>query len=168
MSTPSEVLILMGSPNDLDTMRKAHSALLELGVTAEMHVSSAHRDPERVEALVTAAEQGGRTRAIICGAGMAAHLAGAVSARTVLPVIGVPLSSSPLGGNDALYSTVQMPRGIPVATVAIDGAANAGILAAQIVALGRPEVAEALRAQRRKGRDEARAVSAKLQDAAPK
>lgn len=154
----------MGSPNDLPTMRKALAALSELGVTGEMHVASAHRDPERVEELVAAAEAGGQTKAIICGAGMAAHLAGAVAARTVLPVIGVPLSGSPLGGADALHSTVQMPRGIPVATVAIDGAQNAGILAAQIVATGRPEVGDRLRAERVRARDEARAVSAKLQD----
>lgn len=164
----AEVLILMGSPNDLETMQKAKQALNQLGVSSEMHVASAHRDPERVEQLVAAADQGGVTQAIICGAGMAAHLAGAVSARTVLPVIGVPLSGSPLGGADALHSTVQMPRGIPVATVAIDGAANAGILAAQIVALRRADVREALREQRIRSRDEARAVSAKLQDAPAK
>jgi 5-(carboxyamino)imidazole ribonucleotide mutase len=158
----TQVLILMGSPNDLDTMRKAHETLVRLGVTAEMHVASAHRDPERVEQLVAAADAGGVTKAIICGAGMAAHLAGAVSARTVLPVIGVPLSGSPLAGADALYSTVQMPRGIPVATVAIDGAVNAGYLAAEIVATADADVRERLLADRRKGREDARQASAKI------
>ena len=158
----TEVLILMGSPNDHKTMRKAQAALNDLGVSSEMHVASAHRDPSRVEELVSAAEGSGKAVAIICGAGMAAHLAGAVAARKVLPVIGVPLSGSPLGGADALHSTVQMPRGVPVATVAIDGAQNAGILAAQIAALHRADVREALRAARVKSRDEARARSIEL------
>lgn len=158
----SQVLILMGSPNDLETMRKAQDTLARLGVSVEMHVASAHRDPERVEELVAAAVAGGVTKAIICGAGMAAHLAGAVAARTVLPVIGVPLSGSPLAGADALYSTVQMPRGIPVATVAIDGAVNAGYLAAQIVATIDADVRERLLADRRKGREDARQASAKI------
>lgn len=163
----TQVLILMGSPNDLDTMRKAHELLARLGVAAEMHIASAHRDPERVDELIAAAEAGGVTKAVICGAGMAAHLAGAVAARTVLPVIGVPLSGSPLAGNDALYSTVQMPRGIPVATVAIDGAANAGYLAAQIIATNDPALRERLLADRRKAREDARQLSAKIAGQGP-
>ncbi len=158
----AQVLILMGSPSDLDQMRKAADTLARLGVSAAMHIASAHRDPERVSQLVVAAEQGGETKAIICGAGMAAHLAGAVAALTVIPVIGVPLSGSPLGGLDALYSTVQMPRGIPVATVAIDGTVNAAVLAAQIVATGDAALRERLLADRIKARDEAGQASAQL------
>lgn len=158
-----DVLIIVGSPNDLDKMAKAGETLRGLGLTVETHVASAHRDPERVAQLVSAAEAGGEVKVIIAAAGMAAHLAGAVAARTVLPVIGVPLGGSALHGIDALYSTVQMPRGIPVATVAIDGAANAGILAAQIIGLGRPEIQERLHEQRRQAAAEARAVSAGLQ-----
>lgn len=157
-----QVLILMGSPNDLDTMRRAQETLSRFGVTSEMHIASAHRDPERVDELVRAAEAGGETMALICGAGMAAHLAGAVAARTVLPVIGVPLSGSALAGVDALYSTVQMPRGIPVATVAVDGAVNAAYLAAQIVATRDEDLRERLHADRRKAREEARQASAKI------
>ncbi len=156
----AQVLILMGSPSDLDQMRKAADTLARLGVSSAMHVASAHRDPDRVDDLVAAAERGGETKAIICGAGMAAHLAGAVAARTVIPVIGVPLAGSPLGGADALYSTVQMPRGIPVATVAIDGSVNAAVLAAQIIATGDPKLRERLLADRLKARDEARQASA--------
>lgn len=140
-----DVLILLGSPNDLPQIKRAKDTLDELGIASSMHVVSAHRDPERLAELVRAAEEGGEVSVIIAGAGMAAHLAGAVAARTVLPVIGVPLSGSPLGGVDALFSTVQMPRGVPVATVAIDGTANAAYLAAEIIGLGRPEVLERLR-----------------------
>jgi len=155
----ADVLILLGSPGDLPQMKRAKNTLDELGITATMHVASAHRDPRRVEELVRAAEEGGEVSVIIAGAGMAAHLAGAVAARTVLPVIGVPLSGSPLGGADALLSTVQMPRGIPVATVAIDGAVNAAYLAAQIIGLGRPEVLQRLRELREQARKEAKADS---------
>jgi 5-(carboxyamino)imidazole ribonucleotide mutase len=157
-----DVLILLGSPNDLVLMSKAKSTLDELGVSSSLHVASAHRDPERVDELVRSADEGGDAKVIIAGAGMAAHLAGAVAARTVLPVIGVPLSGSPLGGADALFSTVQMPPGVPVATVAIDGAVNAAILAAEIVGLSRPEVRQRLRDQRLQARKEARAESERL------
>lgn len=159
----AQVLILMGSPNDLDQMRKAAETLGKLGVSSAMHIASAHRDPERVDQLVAGAASGGETKAIICGAGMAAHLAGAVAARTVIPVIGVPLSGSPLGGADALHSTAQMPRGIPVATVAIDGTVNAALLAAQIVATSDERLRERLLADRLKARDDARHASAKIQ-----
>jgi phosphoribosylaminoimidazole carboxylase PurE protein len=132
----AQVLILMGSDSDAAVMRAAGDALTELGVTWEMTVASAHRSPARVMRLVTEAPARG-TRVFIVGAGAAAHLAGVVAAHTSLPVIGVPIDSSALKGMDALLSTVQMPPGVPVATVAIGkpGATNAGILAAQMIAL---------------------------------
>mgnify|MGYP006283473439 FL=1 len=126
----------MGSKSDMETMEKTAGILDELGVGYEMNVMSAHRTPEKVaEYASSAAERG--LRVIIAGAGLAAHLAGAVAANTVLPVIGVPMEAGPLNGLDALLSTVQMPKGIPVATVAIGshGARNAAYLAAQIIAL---------------------------------
>lgn len=138
-----KVMILMGSESDRTKMAPAHETLAKLGVEAMVEVASAHRTPDRVAELAGSAREAGYG-AIICGAGMAAHLAGAVAARTTLPVIGVPLSGGAIGGIDALYATVQMPRGVPVATVAVDGAANAGILAAQIVAVSDPGVAESL------------------------
>lgn len=131
-----QVGILMGSKSDMETMEKTAGILDELGVGYEMNVMSAHRTPEKVaEYASSAAERG--LRVIIAGAGLAAHLAGAVAANTVLPVIGVPMEAGPLNGLDALLSTVQMPKGIPVATVAIGshGARNAAYLAAQIIAL---------------------------------
>lgn len=127
------VLILMGSESDLPVMGKAADALAELGVLSRMRVASAHRSPAYVAELVAAAEQEG-TRVFIAGAGGAAHLAGVVASLTTRPVIGVPMGSK-LSGFDSLLSTVQMPKGVPVATVAIEGAANAAILAAQILAL---------------------------------
>ena len=138
-----KVAILMGSPNDAGKMRPAAELLARFGIEAEEHVLSAHRTPAAVAAFASAAREAGFA-ALICGAGMAAHLAGVVAAHTTLPVIGVPLSGGALGGVDALYATVQMPRGIPVATVAVDGAANAGILAAEIVAVTDAAVAAAL------------------------
>jgi 5-(carboxyamino)imidazole ribonucleotide mutase len=128
------VAILMGSASDLPAMQPALDTLAELGVPAEIRVVSAHRTPERAVELAEGAAGRG-VRVLICGAGGAAHLAGVIAAHTLLPVIGVPLGRS-LGGLDALYATVQMPTGVPVATVAIDGAANAALLAAQILALG--------------------------------
>jgi 5-(carboxyamino)imidazole ribonucleotide mutase len=117
-----KVAILMGSPNDRDKMQPAAETLERFGIEAEVHVLSAHRTPDKVVAMARAARDDGYA-AFICGAGMAAHLAGAVAANTTLPVVGVPLSGGAIGGIDALYSTVQMPRGIPVATVAIDWSA---------------------------------------------
>ncbi len=140
------VAILMGSRSDLPVMRKASEALRELDVPHEVRVLSAHRSPEALEAYLEQAVSGG-VLVFICAAGMAAHLAGAVAARTTLPVIGVPLSSS-LGGLDALLSTVQMPPGIPVATVAVDGAKNAAYLAASILAVKDARLADKLRALR--------------------
>lgn len=143
-----KVAILMGSKSDLELMKPAGELLAELGIAYEIRVMSAHRTPERTAAFAKAARQNGYA-AIICAAGAAAHLAGAVAAQTTLPVIGVPLARTPLGGNDALLSTVQMPRGMPVATVAIDGSYNAALLAAQIIAVASPEVAAKLDAMRR-------------------
>ena len=131
--------IVTGSASDLPVMQKGGATLERLGIPHEINVMSAHRTPELVDEYARSAEDRGLV-AIICGAGRAAHLAGAVAARTVLPVIGVPVGADHLGGADALYSTVQMPKGVPVATVGIDGAENAALLAAQILAVRDPEV----------------------------
>ena len=128
------VAVLMGSANDQPKMAPAVETLKSFGVEATEHVMSAHRTPAKVAAFASSARDDGYG-VIICGAGMAAHLAGAVSAQTTLPVIGVPLSGGAIGGIDALYATVQMPRGIPVATVAVDGAQNAALLAVEILAV---------------------------------
>jgi 5-(carboxyamino)imidazole ribonucleotide mutase len=128
------VAVLMGSPNDHPKMAPAVETLQSFGVEVTEHVMSAHRTPARVAAFASGARDAGYA-ALICGAGMAAHLAGAVAAQTTLPVIGVPLSGGAIGGIDALYATVQMPRGIPVATVAVDGSANAALLAVEILAI---------------------------------
>ena len=129
-----KVGLIMGSDSDLPIVQKAINILKEFGIPYEAHIYSAHRTPEQVDAFVSSAMEND-FGVIIAFAGMAAHLAGAVAARTTLPVIGVPCKSTNLDGLDALLSTVQMPSGIPVATVAIDGGANAGILAAQIISL---------------------------------
>ncbi len=129
-----KVGVLMGSQSDLAKMEKAAEVLKALGIPHEVKVISAHRLPDRVAEYAKGAEDRG-IHVLIAGAGMANHLAGVLAAHTTLPVIGVPLSGSALGGVDALYSTVQMPRGVPVATVAVDGAANAAYLAAEILAL---------------------------------
>lgn len=141
------VAILMGSKSDLDVMRPARQLLDELGVPNVVRVLSAHRTPDRTAEFARGARAAG-VKVFICAAGGAAHLAGAVAAQTTLPVIGVPLARTPLGGADALYATVQMPAGVPVATVAIDGAANAALLAAQILALADPALEERLSARR--------------------
>lgn len=146
MSDPI-VGILMGSKSDLDLMKPAAAVLDELGVPSELRVLSAHRTPGRTREYATGARDRG-IRVIICGAGGAAHLAGAVAAHTTLPIIGVPLARTALAGQDALLATVQMPRGMPVATVAIDGAANAGLLAAQILALADSELADRVEKRR--------------------
>jgi 5-(carboxyamino)imidazole ribonucleotide mutase len=129
-----KVAILMGSPNDMDKMKPAAEILERFGIEADVQVASAHRTPAKVMALASNAREQGYS-AFICGAGMAAHLAGVVAAHTTLPVVGVPLSGGAINGVDALYSTVQMPKGIPVATVAIDGAMNAGILVVEMLAI---------------------------------
>ncbi len=131
--------VLVGSASDLPIMQQATAILERFGIPHEIRVISAHRNPDVVDEFARTAEERGMV-CVICGAGLANHLAGAVAARTALPVIGVPLSGGTLGGMDALYSTVQMPRGVPVATMAIDGAVNAAILAAQILAVRDPAV----------------------------
>ncbi|GAB4522556.1 MAG: 5-(carboxyamino)imidazole ribonucleotide mutase [Haliangiales bacterium] len=138
--TTTQVAILMGSRSDEALVRPAAELLASLGIAHEMRVMSAHRTPQRTAEFATSARERG-VQVFICAAGGAAHLAGAVAAHTTLPVIGLPLARTPLAGQDALLATVQMPRGMPVATVAIDGAYNAALLAAQIVALGDPELA---------------------------
>ena len=143
--------ILMGSDSDLPVMEKAAEVLKEMGVACEMDISSAHRLPDRTAEYAKTARQRG-IEVLICGAGMAAHLAGVVASHTTLPVIGVPLKSGALNGVDALYSTVMMPPGIPVATVAVDGAKNAAYLACSILSIKRPELAEKLETFREKTR----------------
>jgi 5-(carboxyamino)imidazole ribonucleotide mutase len=139
-----KVAIVMGSKSDADVMSKAAEALDEFGVANETFVMSAHRKPAAVAEFATNAEANG-FEVIIAGAGMAAHLPGVIAAMTPLPVIGVPTRSAALNGMDSLLSIVQMPSGVPVATVAIDGAKNAGILAAQILSVKYPELREAIR-----------------------
>ena len=135
--------ILVGSKSDLPVMEKCTKRLEDLGIDYELEVLSAHRNPEGVGEYVASAPGRG-VKVFICAAGMAAHLAGAVAARTNLPVIGIPVAAGTLGGFDALLATVQMPSGVPVATVAVNGAANAAVLAAQILALSDPALAERL------------------------
>lgn len=147
------VAILMGSASDAPVLEPCVKVLDRLGIPCEIRVLSAHRTPHETADYVSAAEARG-IQVLIAAAGMAAHLAGACAAQTVLPVIGVPVASGPLNGQDALLSTAMMPPGIPVATVAINGAANAGWLAAQILATSRPELREKLREARRAMRDE--------------
>jgi phosphoribosylamine---glycine ligase len=148
---PIDVLILMGSDSDAPVMQAAVDVLRELGVSCEMTVASAHRSPDRVMRLVREAPDRG-VKAFIIGAGAAAHLAGVVAAHTTMPVIGVPIDSSALKGLDALLSTVQMPPGVPVATVSIGnpGATNAGVLAAQILAVGDSRLREKLEGYKKK------------------
>ena len=138
-----KVAILMGSASDRNKMAPAADTLARYGVEADVRVMSAHRSPALVAEFASSARERGYA-AIICGAGMAAHLAGAVAAHTTLPVIGVPLASGALNGVDALYATVQMPKGIPVATVAVDGAMNAALLAVQILAVGDDDLTKEL------------------------
>ena len=139
----SKVAILMGSDKDAAVMGPAAQVLSELGIDHDVHVMSAHRTPQRVAEFALGARHAGYT-VVICGAGKAAHLAGAVAANTTLPVIGVPIAAGGLGGLDALLATVQMPTGVPVATVAVDGAANAAYLAASIISTTDPDVTSRL------------------------
>lgn len=145
-----QVLILIGSESDKDRIAKLPKALERFGLAYELVVSSAHRQPEQTAELAKSAKDRG-FKVIIAAAGMAAHLPGVVAALTPLPVIGIPLDASPLAGNDALLSIVQMPPGIPVATVGINGAVNAGVLAARIIALNDREVADKLEEFTRQG-----------------
>jgi len=139
-----KVGILMGSISDESKMSKAKETLEEFGIEYEWKVLSAHRNPDKVVNLVSTARENGFV-AFICGAGMAAHLAGVVAAHTTLPVVGVPLSGGALNGQDALYATVQMPKGVPVATVAIDGSQNAALLVLQMIGITNTDIAEKLR-----------------------
>jgi len=157
------VLILMGSDSDATVMQGAVDLLRELEITCDMTVASAHRSPDRVMRLVRDAPGRG-VKVFIVGAGAAAHLAGVVAAHTTLPVIGVPIDSSALKGLDALLSTVQMPPGVPVATVSIGkpGATNAGVLAAQMLALGDARIAGRLDAYKKKLAEKVEAAAQKL------
>lgn len=138
-----QVLIIVGSDSDVPVMKDAAKVLEEFGVEYDMTISSAHRSPERTRELVEDAKSSG-VKVIIASAGLAAHLAGVIAAHFPLPVIGVPLQSGVLSGIDALLSTMQMPSGVPVATVAINGAKNAGILAVQILATSDKKLEEKL------------------------
>lgn len=160
MSKPI-VGILMGSDSDLPVMEEAAKILKDFGIAYEMTVSSAHRTPKRTSEYAQSAESRG-IKVIIAGAGSAAHLAGFIAAETTLPVIGVPIDSSPLNGLDSLLSTVQMPGGVPVASMAIGkaGAKNAGIFAAQILAVSDPKLRSALKTHRE---EMARQVEAKAE-----
>ncbi len=146
MNDNVKIMILMGSDSDLKVMEEAKKTLGDFGVACEMHIASAHRTPEKVSGLIQQAEKNG-IKVFIAGAGMAAHLAGAIAAHSTLPVIGVPLEGSALNGFDALLSTVQMPGGMPVATMAIGkaGAKNAAILAVQILATYDDKLADKLK-----------------------
>ena len=135
--------ILMGSESDLPIMGKAAEVLKEMGIPYELEISSAHRLPEKTAHYAKKARRRG-VEVLIAGAGMAAHLAGALASHTTLPVIGVPIKSGALNGADALYSTVQMPPGVPVATVGIDGAKNAAYLAGEILSIKYPDIAKKL------------------------
>lgn len=156
-----KIAVIMGSDSDLPVVEKAFGVFKEYGVPFEVHVYSAHRTPEEARAFATGAAENG-FGAIICAAGKAAHLAGAFAANTVLPVIGIPVKSSTLDGLDALLSTVQMPAGIPVATVAIDGAQNAALLAVQILALSDEALRDKLLAARRAAKEKVLAKNAEI------
>ena len=158
-----DVLILMGSDSDAPVMQAAVETLREFDISSEMTVASAHRSPARVMRLVEEAPGRG-VRVFIVGAGAAAHLGGVVAAHTILPVIGVPIDSSALKGLDALLSTVQMPPGVPVATVSIGkpGATNAAVLAAQIIAVGDKAMAAKLAEYKKKLADKVEAAAARL------
>ena len=159
------VAILMGSQSDLPVMQGAADVLGSLGIRTEMKITSAHRTPAATQQYIADAESRG-CQVFIAGAGLAAHLAGAVAAHTLRPVIGVPIDSGPMQGMDSLLSTVQMPAGIPVATVAIGktGAKNAGYLAAQILALQNPELAQRVSAERQQKAENVQAQDSALQE----
>ena len=153
--------ILMGSASDLPTVEKAITTLQELEIPYEVHVYSAHRTPEEARQFALSARENG-FGAIIAAAGMAAHLAGAIAANTTLPVVGIPCKSASLDGIDALLSTVMMPPGIPVATVGINGAANAALLCAEILSVSDETIAEKLAAKRKKDAEKVLAADREL------
>lgn len=158
-----KVAVIMGSDSDLPTVEKTVNTLREFGVPTEVHVFSAHRTPDEARGFaLSAAERD--IGVIIAAAGMAAHLAGAIAAQTVLPVIGLPLSSAVLDGMDALLSTVMMPPGVPVATVAVNGAVNAAVLAVQILALGDEELTKRMVEYKKTAAAKARAKNAAVEE----
>lgn len=157
-----KIAVLMGSDSDLPVVKAAFAVFKEYGVPYEAHVMSAHRSPEAVRDFTVSAREKG-FGAIIAAAGKAAHLAGAVAANTTLPVIGIPVKSSTLDGLDALLATVQMPSGMPVATVAIDGAHNAALLAVQMLAIEDADIAKKLAAKREAMKAQIAEKDAKLQ-----
>ena len=159
----SKVLVVMGSDSDFPILEGCFKLLNKFGVEFEAHVASAHRTPERAEELARTAREKGFS-VVIAAAGLAAHLGGVLAANTTLPVIGIPCKGGALNGVDALYATVQMPTGIPVATVAIDGGKNAAILACQMIAIADAELADKLAAYKEEMKSEVLAKDAKLQD----
>ena len=159
-----KVGIVMGSDSDLKIMQDAVKVLRDFGVESELVVASAHRTPYKALQYAESAEERG-IEVIIAGAGAAAHLGGVLAAVTPLPVIGVPINATALNGLDALYAMVQMPSGIPVATVAINGAKNAGILAAQILSVKEPELRKQLKAYKEKMAQEVEAKNRRVQEA---
>ncbi|MBM4069690.1 MAG: 5-(carboxyamino)imidazole ribonucleotide mutase [Planctomycetes bacterium] len=164
MKSQLKVGILMGSDSDQETMNQAADALTEFGIGCEMHVLSAHRTPDDTAEYARSAERRG-LGVIIAGAGGAAHLPGVVAAHTTLPVIGVPIVSKALQGLDALYSIVQMPPGVPVATVGIGAGRNAGLLAVQILATSAPELRQRFAEFKKRLADESRAKNERLRAA---
>lgn len=157
-----KVAVIMGSASDLPVVRKTVATLKALEIDCETHIMSAHRTPDETSRFARSARENG-FGVIIAAAGMAAHLAGAIAAQTTLPVIGLPLKSAALDGVDALLSTVQMPPGIPVACVGIDAAANAALLAAEILAVSVPEIAASLTELRQQGAEKVRNANAELE-----
>ena len=156
-----KIAVIMGSKSDLPVVKGALDMLSKLGIESEAHVMSAHRTPAEASNFAAAARENG-FGVIIAAAGMSAHLAGVLAAHTTLPVIGIPVRSAAFGGLDALLSTVQMPKGVPVATVAVDGAANAAVLAAQILAVQDEALAAKLAKMKADMADEVRNIDAQL------
>ncbi len=157
-----KVAVIMGSASDLPVVRKAADTLASFGVPAEVHVFSAHRTPDQAKEFARSARENG-FGAVIAAAGMAAHLAGAIAANTTLPVIGIPVKSNTMDGVDALLSTVQMPSGIPVATVAVDGAVNAALLSIQILAVSDETLARKLADKRQADAEKVLAANAQVE-----
>ena len=157
-----KVAVIMGSDSDWPVVKGACAQLKDLGIPFEAHILSAHRTPAEAAAFAKGAKEAG-FGVILCAAGMAAHLAGAFAANTTLPVIGIPMKGGAVDGLDALLATVQMPSGIPVATVAINGGANAGILAAKILATGDPELLQKVKDYAAELKSQVEAKDAKLQ-----
>lgn len=167
MSNHKKVAVIMGSDSDFPVVSNTVKKLKSFGIPTETHVMSAHRTPQAAAAFASSAESNG-FGVIIAAAGKAAHLAGVLAAGTTLPVIGIPMKSSTLDGLDALLATVQMPSGIPVATMAIDGAENAAILAAQILALDDPALADKLKSMKKQMAEKVAAKDRAIQEEAAK